>query len=99
MNSEQTLRLFIGLLFVGLVLLVTRYRRQAQGDEKFSLQEEGWALVIPLRLAGLVLWLYVPAYLLFPRLMEWSTVSLPLELRWAALLLAALIVPPFVHWA
>lgn len=99
MDSEDLLRLLIGLLFLGLVLLVSRYRRQSQGDEGFSLEEEGWAIVIPLRLAGLVMWLALPAYLLFPRLMARSTVSLPMEIRWAAFIIAALTVPPFVHWA
>lgn len=99
MDMETLLRICIGLLFVGLMLLVSRYRRQAQSGQQFTLEEEGWAIAIPMRLAGLVVWLYLPAYLLFPRLMAWSTVPLPLALRWGALVVAALFVPPFVHWA
>ena len=99
MDLNILLRPLIGGLFLGLVLMVSRYRRRSQGGKKFSLQEEGWAIAIPLRLAGLVMWLYLPAYLLFPRLMAWSTFTLPLTVRWTALLLAALLIPPFVHWA
>jgi protein-S-isoprenylcysteine O-methyltransferase Ste14 len=92
-------RALIGLVFTGLVLLVSRYRRQAQAGESYELDQEGWTIVVPLRLVGLALWLYLPLYVLFPRLMAWSTVPLPNPLRWAGLAVAGLLVPPFVHWA
>lgn len=99
MTSELTFRVLIGLLFAGLVLLVTRYRRRAQAGESYSLEQEGWAIAVPLRLAGLALWLYLPLYVLFPRQMAWSTSPMPAGLRWAGLAVAGLLVPPFVHWA
>lgn len=99
MNYETILRLLIGILYVGIVVLVMRYRLRAQAGEHYDLQEEGVAIGVPLRAAGLALWLYLPLYVLFPRLMEWSTLEVPLGLRLAALAFAGLVIPPFAHWA
>ena len=99
MTSDLSFRIGIGLVFAGLVWMVTRYRRRAQGDEQFSLEKEGWRIAIPLRLGGIALWLYLPAYVLAPGWMAWSTVDVSPVLRWIALAVAALVVPPFVAWA
>lgn len=99
MSSELGLRIGIGLVFIGVVAMVTRYRRRAQGGEKFSLKKEGWRIAVPLRLAGVALWLYLPVLVLSPSMMAWSTVPVPTTLRWAGLAVAAFLVPPFIHWA
>ena len=99
MNFDTILRLLIGILYVGIVALVMRYRRRAQAGERYDLREEGLAIGVPLRLAGLALWLYLPLFVLFPRWMSWSTLELPHGLRLTALAFAALVIPPFVHWA
>lgn len=99
MSPDQILRIMIGLLFIGLVVQVTSYRRRAQAGESYNLAREGWAVAIPLRIAGLALWLYLPLYVFLPRQMVWSTLPLPALLRWLAFAVAALLVPPFVHWA
>lgn len=99
MMSDLVIRIGIGLVFVGLVWIVTRYRRRAQSGEKFSLEKEGWPIAVALRLGGLALWLYLPAYVLAPGWMVWSTFDLPPALRWSGLAIAALVVPPFVVWS
>ena len=99
LTSDMTLRVTIGLVFAGVVWMVTRYRRRAQGGEKFDLDKEGWRIAVPLRAAGLVLWLYLPFSVLLPQWMAWSTFGVPPAIRWGALAIAAILVPPFVHWA
>lgn len=99
MRFALILRILIGLQFAGVVWLVNRYRRRAQAGESYGLEGEGWQVAVPLRAAGLVLWLYLPFYVLFPGVMSWSTVALPGGLHWGALATAVLLVPPFVHWA
>lgn len=99
MSAEFGIRIGIGLVFAGLVWMVTRYRRRAQGGETFSLEKEGWRIAVPLRLGGVSLWLYLPAYVLAPGWMAWSTYDLPMAVRWFGLAIAALVVPPFVAWA
>jgi protein-S-isoprenylcysteine O-methyltransferase Ste14 len=99
MPMDMILRVAIGLVFVAVVWMVSRYRQGAQAGETYNLDQEGWAVAVPLRLAGLALWLYLPFYVLFPRLIAWSTLPVPAGLRWAALAVAALGVPPFVYWA
>ncbi len=99
MTSDLGLRIGIGLVFAGLVWMVARYRQKAQSGEKFSLDKEGRLIALPLRLGGVALWLYLPAYVLLPDWMAWSTVPVAPALRWSGLAIAALLVPPFVHWA
>lgn len=82
-----------------IMAIVIRYRTRAQAGRSFSLDEEGKAIAIPLRLAGLVLWFYVPVLAIFPRLMAWSTLDiLPVWLRGLAAGIALLVVPPLAIW-
>jgi hypothetical protein len=98
-TADRGLRIGIGLVFAGTVGMVVSYRQTAQGGETFSLEKEGWRIAVLLRLGGLALWLYLPAYLLAPGWMAWSTYDLPMDVRWFGLAIAALVVPPFVAWA
>lgn len=99
MTSELDLRVAIGIVFAGVMWMVTRYRRRAQGGEKFNLEKEGWRIAVPLRAAGVALWLYLPIYVFLPQWMAWSTLDVAMAVRWGGLAVAAILVPPFVHWA
>ncbi|MGA9533894.1 MAG: hypothetical protein WBR18_14335, partial [Anaerolineales bacterium] len=72
MNHEAGLRLAIGLVFAVLIWMTTRYRRGAQRGETYDLSKEGPAISIPLRLSGILLWLYLPLLVLAPSWMAWS---------------------------
>ncbi|MFP3853297.1 MAG: hypothetical protein ACLFWD_03275 [Anaerolineales bacterium] len=52
MHFGTVLRLLIGILYVGIIALVMRYRRRAQAGERYDLREEGVAIGVLLRLAG-----------------------------------------------
>jgi protein-S-isoprenylcysteine O-methyltransferase Ste14 len=71
-----------------IVLIVTlpigvyhRFRSQAT-REPLDRMQEGLFILIAVRLSGLVVWLGVAAFLIDPASMAWSSLSLPLWLRW-----------------
>ena len=61
--------------------LYHRFRSQAT-HEPLDRMQEGLFLLIAVRLSGVVVWLGVVAFLIDPAWMAWSSLSLPLWLRW-----------------
>src|SRR5579871_4067230 len=78
MPGEQTFRL--ALLFAWLALLPVpvyfRIRSQSTG-ESLDRRQEGWPILIGLRLAGLTTLVSLIAYLVRPSAMAWSSLPLP----------------------
>ena len=67
------------------VMIVGLYHRMQSWRSRETLDrwQEGPVVLITLRLAGLVLWLSVFAYMIDPNWMAWSAIPLPPWLRWA----------------
>lgn len=100
MQTDAIFRILAGTAVLIVVAIASTYRRRATSGESFSIKEEGLAIAIPLRLGGLLGWLYAPALALFPNALAWTTVDiLPTWLRAVAAGVAFLVVPPFVIWA
>jgi protein-S-isoprenylcysteine O-methyltransferase Ste14 len=71
------------LAVIAMTMSVAAYHRvKARTGERISRREEGLALAITLRLAGLAVWLGTLAWLVNPRWMAWAELPLPLWLRW-----------------
>lgn len=91
MNPDQTFRLV--LLVIGLVVfpIAIYHRLQSQARrEKLDRWQEGIFILATLRPVGLLLALGVIAYLLDPASMAWSSMPLPLWLRWTGVGLCAI---------
>ena len=90
MNQDQTLR---GLLIVGFVavIAITLYHRieSWKTRERLDRRREGLFILATARPAGLLLWLGVILYMINPDWMRWSSVDLPLTLRWIGIGLCA----------
>lgn len=65
-----------------LIALPFRIRSQATG-EKLDRTQEGMAMMIGLRLAGLVLWVSAIVFMVDPAAMAWASLPFPVWLRWA----------------
>lgn len=91
-------RLWVALILGVVFIVVGRYRWRAQHGQRFSTAEEGKALMIPLRLVGVMLWLYPWLFVLAPGWILWSLVALPEWLHWMGVG-GALLVLPWVAWA
>jgi protein-S-isoprenylcysteine O-methyltransferase Ste14 len=67
-----------------------RLKADRETGERASLKDEGWLILIPLRLSGLLGWLAVFAFMLNPGWMAWSRVDLPEWARWLGVILGIL---------
>jgi protein-S-isoprenylcysteine O-methyltransferase Ste14 len=83
MTDDQTFRavLIVVLVLVLPIGIYHRLRSQAT-REKLDRRQEGLFILATLRPLGLVLWLGLIAWMIDPDLMAWSSVSLPLWVRW-----------------
>jgi protein-S-isoprenylcysteine O-methyltransferase Ste14 len=99
MTTESTFRA-IAVASLALFLpigLYFRIKSQASG-ERLDRTQEGIPIMVGLRLCGVLAWLLFAAYLINPAWVSWSSLTLPLSLRWAGAALGLLVVPPFLFW-
>jgi protein-S-isoprenylcysteine O-methyltransferase Ste14 len=99
MTDESVFR---SLVILSLVLtlpigLYHRIRSQAT-REKLARKEEGFFIMVGLRLCGLVALIAIATYLINPSWMGWSSVALPTWLRGFGGCLAVFAVPPLLFW-
>lgn len=83
MYSENAYRVAL-VVVITLTMSVTVYHRlqAAKSGETISRKDEGYALAITLRLAGLCVWIAGLGYLLFPDSFQWASIPLPHWVRW-----------------
>jgi len=83
MNHDRILRdvLFVVFLVVLPIGIYHRLKSRATG-ETLDRRQEGLFILATLRPMGAVFWIGVIAWMVDPGWMQWSSVSLPLWLRW-----------------
>ena len=82
MSTESLFQSIAILTFLTGISLSIYFRRQAETKEKISSKGEGPLVGVLLRLFGLPLFIGTMLYLIHPPWMAWSTLSLPIGLRW-----------------
>lgn len=82
--NENIFRIFAAITFVTGLGISIYFRSKADRDtgEKVSFKQEGILMLLALRIGGLVLWLSMLGYLIYPPLLAWSKVGLPEWTRW-----------------
>jgi protein-S-isoprenylcysteine O-methyltransferase Ste14 len=90
MNHDQTFRavLIVAFLLLLPIGIYHRLKSQATG-EKLDRRQEGLFILATLRPVGIAFWLGLIAWMVNPRWMAWSSVSLPAWLRWTGVGLIA----------
>jgi protein-S-isoprenylcysteine O-methyltransferase Ste14 len=86
MKEESAFRSTVAALMVAAASISVYHRHRAEragGDEISALEVEGLPTAVALRTSGLALMLSVMAYVLNPRWMRWSSLTLPSWLRWS----------------
>jgi protein-S-isoprenylcysteine O-methyltransferase Ste14 len=75
--------MFATTIFITSIFISGYFRRKADKDtgEKVSWKDEGLVMVLLLRLGGLLLWLSLMGYLIYPPLLAWSKIGLPNWIR------------------
>ena len=84
MNSEPMIRYILIILFmIGLAVSIY-FRRKAQvtSGDKIDRHQEGDITMIALRIGGILTWLTILAYMIYPPLVKWASIQLPDWIRW-----------------
>ncbi|MBS1790100.1 MAG: isoprenylcysteine carboxylmethyltransferase family protein [Acidobacteria bacterium] len=85
-------------IFVVGVTIGGYFRRKAEiAGEPISWSEEGIAVMVLLRVFGLIGWLSVIAYLINPGWMKWSEMPLPDWARWTGVI-TGIVSVPLLYW-
>ena len=82
MSDDQLFRLVLLAGFVILLPIGIYHRLKSQTGEKLDRRQEGWFILVTLRLGGITGLLGVVAYLINPAWLAWAGVPLPNWLRW-----------------
>lgn len=82
MNDEPLFRLMLAAGLLILLPIGAYHRIKSKTGEHLDRQQEGWFILISLRLAGLLGWFGLLAYLVDPAWMAWAALSLPVWWRW-----------------
>ena len=88
MDLDTTFRPYVVTGFFLIILIALPFRIKSQATrEKLDRTQEGVAMMIGLRLAGAVLWGSAITYMVNPSAMAWSSLPLPIWLRWTGVAL------------
>ena len=91
MNDDQTFRAVLIVVLLAVLPIGIYYRLKSQATrEKLDRRQEGLFILATLRPLGLALWVGLIAWMIDPDLMAWSSVPLPVWLRWAGVGVLAL---------
>jgi protein-S-isoprenylcysteine O-methyltransferase Ste14 len=84
MTQDLLFRPIVVAGFVALLVIAGYRRIQSQSTgERLDRLQEGVFILVGLRLAGLILWSAVIAFMTDPAYMAWASMPLPIWLRWA----------------
>ncbi len=88
MENEQIFRFILILGFAVLIPIGAYYRIKSQATgEKLDRRQEGLFILLTLRPMGIAAMLGYVTYMMNPAWMAWSSVPLPISLRWAGVVL------------
>src|SRR5438876_4733617 len=82
MSDDQVFRAILIVGFISVIPVGLYHRLKSATAEKLDRRQEGLFLLVSIRLLGGVVWLSLLAFLIDPRWMAWSSVPLPVWLRW-----------------
>jgi protein-S-isoprenylcysteine O-methyltransferase Ste14 len=91
MNHDHTFRVVLIVVFLLVLPIGIYHRLKSQATrEKLDRRQEGLFILATLRPVGAAFWLELIAWMVDPRWMDWSSVSLPAWLRWTGVGLIAI---------
>jgi protein-S-isoprenylcysteine O-methyltransferase Ste14 len=90
MNQQDALRAVLFAIFLVLFPIGLRYRIESQATgETLDRRQEGLFILATLRPAGAIMWFGLMAWIIRPDWMAWSSVPLPLGVRWGGIAMFA----------
>jgi protein-S-isoprenylcysteine O-methyltransferase Ste14 len=98
MDNETIFRAITIALFVAILVIGVPHRvRAARSGEKISRRQEGLPIMVLLRLFGFSTWIGLLMYMVNPRSMAWSALSLPSWSRWVGAAVGVMTVA-LIYW-
>jgi protein-S-isoprenylcysteine O-methyltransferase Ste14 len=85
MNGENIYRIIIVCVFALILPIALYHRIRSFTGEQLNRRDEGFVIMVGLRLCGLGAMLGLLAYAINPAWMDWSAIRLPDALRWMGL--------------
>lgn len=84
MNNELLFRIIMFTLFITSLSVSIYFRRKAQisSGDKIDRRQEGKFTMISLRIGGILTWLTIIAYMIYPPLVSWASYHSPDWVRW-----------------
>jgi protein-S-isoprenylcysteine O-methyltransferase Ste14 len=82
-TPDQTFRTILLVVFLAVFPIGFYHRLKSHTGEKLDRRQEGLFILVTLRLVGIALWLGLIAWMIDPGWMAWSSMPLPVALRWA----------------
>lgn len=97
--NENIFRILAAAIFLAGISISIYFRSKADRDtgEKVTWEKEGLAMILVLRIGGLVLWFSMLGYLIYPPMLAWSKVGLPEWMRWSGVGLGIICVA-LIYW-
>ncbi len=91
METEVLIRIALALGFFIIVPIAGYYRIKAHGNgEALDRKQEGLFLLIGIRLSALILFVGLITFIVNPSVLYWSSMGLPVSVRWFGVLLGPL---------
>lgn len=91
MNDDETFRTVLMVVFLVVLPIGISYRIRSQATrEKLDRRQEGLFILATLRPIGAAFWIGVIVWMVNPRRMAWSAVSLPIWMKWTGVILLVL---------
>jgi protein-S-isoprenylcysteine O-methyltransferase Ste14 len=94
--TDTTARYLFAALAVPLATYAFAHRLRAHTGEPLDRRQEGLAILIGLRVAGVAMFVLFGYWFIAPGALEFARLSLPFPFRWAGFVLGALIVPWYI---
>jgi protein-S-isoprenylcysteine O-methyltransferase Ste14 len=82
LTDDDTFRLIMGFTFAAFLPFALYYRIRSKTDERLDRWQEGTFILFGLRLSGLPCFFGSIAWMIDPQWMAWSSVPIPVWLRW-----------------
>jgi protein-S-isoprenylcysteine O-methyltransferase Ste14 len=84
MDEDIIFRILVTVIILGSLSVSIYFRRKAQNLSKDEIdhRQEGSVTMVVLRIGGLLIWLTVFAYIIYPPAISWVTIPLASWIRW-----------------
>lgn len=103
MTVDNMFRIILAAIFLTIIAVVGSYRNRAEKaggkiTPQQAREQEGLPIWLALRVSGILIWVGTLVYLIYPPVLAWAKLPLPVGLRWLGVVLLLAMIPAVI-WA